>query len=251
MRSADGSPQNTLRQGWDSEASNWARVARAPGFDYFYETINRPALISLLPPPGHRSLELGCGEGRISRLMRELGHQVVGLDASPAMVGFALSHPAGVPALAADAAAVPFSDETFDLVVAHLSMQDFDDMPKAIAEAARVLIPSGRLYLAITHPISTAGSFQGGEPDAPFVIGGSYLDPFRSAVRLDRGDFELTFHSEHRPFEAYAAALEAAGLLIEKLRELPASVAAVERDPRNRRWLRVPMFLHLLAVKPG
>jgi SAM-dependent methyltransferase len=244
----------TLQQGWDSEASNWVRVARAPGFDYFYETINRPALISLLPPPGRRTLDLGCGEGRVSRVMRELGHQVVGLDASPTMVGFALSHPAGVPALAADAAAVPFGDETFDLVVAHLSMQDIDDMPTAISEAARVLAPSGRLYLAITHPTSTAGSFQGGEPDAPFVITGSYLDPFRSAARLDRsapGDFDLTFHSEHRPLGAYAAALEAAGLLIEKLRELPAPAAAIERDPRNRRYLRIPMFLHLLAVKPG
>ena len=241
----------TLQQGWDSEASNWVQAARTPGFDYAYETINRPAMISLLPPPGRRTLELGCGEGRVSRVLRDLGHQVVGVDASPTMIGFALSHPAGVPALAADAAAVPFGDQTFDLVVAHLSLQDIDDMPKAISEAARVLIPSGRLYLAITHPTSTAGSFQGGEPDAPFVIAGSYLSPFRSAIRLDRDDINLTFHSEHRPLAAYAAALEAAGLLIEKLRELPASAAAVERDPRNRRWLRVPLFLHLRAVKPG
>ncbi|HET7013100.1 MAG TPA: class I SAM-dependent methyltransferase [Streptosporangiaceae bacterium] len=241
----------TLQQGWDSEASNWVQAARTPSFDYAYETINRPALISLLPPPGQRTLELGCGEGRVSRLMRELGHQVVGADASPTMIGSALTHPAGVPALVADAAAVPFGDETFDLVVAHLSLQDIDDMPKAIAEAARVLMPSGKFYLAITHPTSTAGSFQGGEPDAPFVIAGSYLDPFRSAVRIDRGEINLTFHSEHRPLEAYAAALEAAGLLIEKLRELPASAAAVDRDPGNLRWQRVPMFLHLLAIKPG
>lgn len=241
----------TLQQGWDSEASNWVQAARTPGFDYAYETINRPAMIRLLPPSGHRTLELGCGEGRVSRLIRDLGHQVVGVDGSPAMVGYALTHPDGAPAVAADAAAVPFGDETFDLVVAHLSLQDIDDMPGAIAEAARVLIPSGRLYLAITHPTSTAGSFQGGEPDAPFVITGSYLDPFRSAVRLDRGDINLTFHSEHRPLAAYSAALEAAGLLIEKLREVPASATAIERDPRNLRWLRVPMFLHLVAVKPG
>ncbi len=242
----------SLQQGWDSEASNWVRFVSIPGHDYAFETINQPALVSLLPPPGRRTLELGCGEGRVSRLLRQLGHQVVGVDASPTMVGFALSHPSGVPALVADAAAVPFADEMFDLVVAHLSLQDIDDMPGAIAEAARVLMPSGRLYLAITHPTSTAGSFQGdGEPNAPFVISGSYLEPFRSAVTISRGDIPLTFHSEHRPLEAYAAALEAAGLLIEMLRELPASAAAIERDPRDRRWLRIPLFLHLRAVKPG
>jgi SAM-dependent methyltransferase len=54
----------------------------------------------------------------------------------------ALSHPAGILALVGDAAALPFGGETFDLVVAHLSLQDVDDMPGAIAEAARVLTPS-------------------------------------------------------------------------------------------------------------
>jgi SAM-dependent methyltransferase len=239
----------TLQQGWDAEASNWTRFARSPGHDYAYELVNKPALISLLPAPGHRTLDVGCGEGRVSRLLRQLGHQVVGVDASPAMAGAALSHPAGVPAVVGDAAALPFGGETFDLVVAHLSLQDVDDMPGAIAEAARVLTSSGRLYLAITHPVSTAGAFQGREPAAPFVITGSYLDPLRTAVRVTRGDLPMTFHSEHRPLDAYASALERAGLLIETLREIPASAAAVERDQADRRWLRIPLFLHLRAVK--
>jgi ubiquinone/menaquinone biosynthesis C-methylase UbiE len=122
-----------MREGWDTEAQNWVRFARTHGHDSAYETVNAPALVSLLPAPGHRTLEVGCGEGRVSRLLRQLGHQVIGVDASPVMVGAARSHPAGVPALVGDAAALPFGGETFDLAVAHLSLQDVDDMPGAIA----------------------------------------------------------------------------------------------------------------------
>jgi SAM-dependent methyltransferase len=239
-----------MRQGWDSEADNWTKIARTPGFDYAYETINLPTLLAFVPAAGRMTLDLGCGEGRISRVLRQLGHQVIGVDASPTMVGYAVSHPDGVPAVTGDGAALPFGDGMFDLVVAHLCLQDFDELPQAVAEASRVLMPGGRLYLAITHPISTAGSFQGRrEPDAPFVIAGSYLDPRPTQDQFARDDVPMIFYSEHRPLESYTRALESAGLLIEALREVPASAAAVELHPSDRRWQRIPMFLHLRALK--
>jgi hypothetical protein len=45
-------------------------------------------------------------------------------------------------------------------------------------------------------------------------------------------------------------ALEAAGLLIEALREPRAPDGLIARDPAERRWQRIPMFLHARAVKP-
>jgi hypothetical protein len=67
----------------------------------------------------------------------------------------------------------------------------------------------------------------------------------------ERGGIQLTFHSEHRPIEAYSRALEAAGLLTEAIRETRAPGAIVADNPGQRRWQRIPMFLHLRAVKPG
>jgi hypothetical protein len=60
----------------------------------------------------------------------------------------------------------------------------------------------------------------------------------------------VTFHSEHRPLEAYSLALEAAGLLVEAIREPKAPDELVIRQPTQRRWQRIPLFLHLRAVKP-
>jgi SAM-dependent methyltransferase len=133
--------------------------------------------------------------------------------------------------------------------VAYMCLHDMDRMPAAVAEVARVLEPGGRLCAAIPHPVNSAGDFQGRGPDAPFLIEGSYLDAACADWTLDRGGITMTFHSEHRPLEAYSRALEDAGLLIEAIREPRAADALVATAPRQRRWQRIPMFLHLRAVK--
>src|ERR1700744_2822300 len=92
-----------MRRGWESEAGNGASFAGTPGTDHAHEMINLPALLELLPQPGRRTLDLACGEGRLSRHLASLGHQVAGFDCSPTMVRFAVSHDGAPPALLADA----------------------------------------------------------------------------------------------------------------------------------------------------
>jgi len=239
-----------MRDGWEAEAGQWAAFARTPGRDSAHDDINLPALRELLPGPGGRTLDLGCGEGRIGRHLRSAGYLLVGADASPTMVRLAAGHPDAAPAVLADAAALPFRDEAFDLVVAHMCLHDMDQMPQAVAEASRVLTPGGRLCASIPHPVNSAGAFQGRDAEAPFVIAGSYLDTAPADWVAEWDGFRLTFHSEHRPIEAYSRALEAAGLLIEAVRETRTPDAVVAAAPGQRRWQRIPLSLHLRAVKP-
>jgi SAM-dependent methyltransferase len=240
-----------MRDGWEAEAGNWAAFARMPGRDSTHDYINLPTLRALLPEPGKRTLDLGCGEGRISRFLRSLGHRVAGADTSPTMVRLAAGHQDAAPAMVADATALPFRDAAFDLVVAYMCLHDMDRMPQAVAEAARVLEPGGRLCASIPHPVSSAGAFQGRDGDAPFLIEGSYLDTAPADSVAEAGGVTLTFHSEHRPIEAYSHALEAAGLLIEAIREPRAPDALLADAPGKRRWQRIPLSLHLRAVNPG
>jgi SAM-dependent methyltransferase len=239
-----------MRDGWEAEAGRWAAFARTPGYDSAHDDINLPALRELLPRPGGRTLDLGCGEGRIGRYLQSAGYLVVGADASPTMVRLAAGHPDAAPSVLADAAALPFRDEAFDLVVAHMCLHDMDQMPRAVAEASRVLTPGGRLCASIPHPVNSAGAFQGRDAAAPFLIAGSYLDTGPADWVADRDGIRLTFHSEHRPIEAYSRALESAGLLIEAIRETRAPDAMVAANPGKGRWQRIPLFLHIRAVKP-
>lgn len=150
----------------------------------------------------------------------------------------------------ADAADLPFEDGTFDLVIAFMCLQDIDDLESAVGEAARVLESGGRFCLAVVHPMSSAGHFDGDGPDSPFTIAGSYLERSYYADHIVRDGLEITFVSAHRPLEAYVDALAGAGFLVERLRETDVPDAAITL-PRGRRWQRMPLFLHIGALKPA
>src|SRR5262249_43752702 len=130
-----------------------------------------------------------------------------------------------------------------------MSLQDVSDAPGAIREAARVLEPGGRLCLAVVHPLGSSGRFESDEIDSAFVIRGSYLARFRYRDSVVRDGLKMTFESEHRPIQWYFGALESAGFLVERLRETDVPDAAVTKG-RQRRWQRLPLFLHVRAVKP-
>jgi SAM-dependent methyltransferase len=225
----------------DVRAEQWVRWARTPGFDaYWYY---RDAFFDrLVPAPAGRTLEVGCGEGRVARDLLAHGHAVVGVDASAALVARAREADARGVYLVADAARLPLADGSFDLVVAYNSLMDLDDLDAALAEIARVLRPGGRLCACVTHPIGDAGHFTGMAPDAPFVIAGTYFGVRRFEQRIEHDGLEMTFAGWCRPLGEYVRALAAAGLLVEALRE-----PAPSRDAQGRhvRWRRVPLFLHL------
>jgi SAM-dependent methyltransferase len=175
---------------------------------------------------------------------------MVAIDASPTMLAAAREADPELEAYVADAAALPFEDGSFDLVVAFMSLQDVDDFGGAVGEAGRVLERGGRLCLAVVHPFNSAGRFAGDEASSPFVVEGSYLEPSYYADNLVRDGMEITFVSGHRPLQAYVDAVAHAGLLVERIRE-PALPDHALRRPHSRRWQRIPLFLHVRAVKPG
>jgi SAM-dependent methyltransferase len=233
-----------LRDAWDRHADQWIAWARAPGHDSYWR-FHRDAFLSLVPAPGRLTLDLGCGEGRLGRDLARLGHRVVGLDASPTMARAAWEHPErGGPVARADAARLPVGDGAADCAIAFMSLQDVDDMEAAVHEAARVLGPGGRLVLAVTHPANTAGRFAPGpvELERPFVIESSWFERHATADTCERDGLTMTFHSEHRPLQAYTDAVADAGLLIERLREVTTN------DPADK-WYRMPLFVHLRAVR--
>ena len=235
-----------LREFWDGQAEAWGRFARTPGHDVYHEAFNFPAFLSLIPPPGQRTLDLGCGEGRVGAELMRRGHTVVGVDASPAMVAMARElHEA----LVADAGKLPFEDGSFDLVVAYMSVMNLDDPEAGVREAARVLEPGGRLCVAVTHPFGLVGRFVSEDTSAEYVIEGSYFEPEDRVWESDRAGIRFVFHDRPLPLERLFGAFEQAGLLVETLREPRPSETFVREHELSARRQRVPLFLHLRAVK--
>lgn len=232
---------------WDDQAADWIAWARAPDHDSYWR-FHRAQFFELVPAAGRATLDVGCGEGRVTRDLHALGHRVVAIDRSDRMIAAARESSPELEFHVADAAALPFADATFDLVIAFMSLQDMENMPTAVAECARVLEPGGRFCLAVVHPLNSAGRFASREADAPFVIDGSYLDESPYVESLERDGLEMTFVSVHRPLQSYANALDHAGLAIERIRE-PSVPRYPGENESTARWRRLPLFLHVRARK--
>ena len=229
-----------LRDAWERNAAQWVLWARTPGHDSYWR-FHRDAFFELLPQPGRLTLDIGCGEGRLTRDLQAGGHRTIGVDVSPTLVEAArAADPAGEYALA-DAASLPFPDGHADLAVAFMSFQDVDDMAGAVREAARVLEPGGRLVIAVVHPLDSGLVLQREHPEEALVMTHDYFDRRQYADTFERDGLTMTFESRHWTLGDYFDALAAGGLLVDALREIP--------DPEHSRSSRYPLFLHLRAVK--
>ncbi|MBO0687061.1 MAG: class I SAM-dependent methyltransferase [Candidatus Dormibacteraeota bacterium] len=105
-------------------------------------------------------LDLCCGTGAATAMLRPHCRQVVGLDFSRGMLLAGRRQPAlaGVELVQADALALPFG-QTFDVVVSFGAFGHFleREQPRMVAEVARVLRPGGR-FVFVTATVPPAWS---------------------------------------------------------------------------------------------
>ncbi len=236
--------ERTLAEEWAAQADAWARWTRTPGHDHHFLRYNWPAFRELIPAPGDATLDLGCGEGRIGVALKRAGHRVTGVDSTRTLADLARGTGGYEDVVVADAAALPFADGAFDLVVAFMSLQDMDDAAAAVRESARVLVAEGRLVAAIVHPFASAHLGREGHEHR------SYFETQRTVDEVERGGIAFTFHQIHRPLSDWLSLFFAAGYVIEAVREPRPGEADAAGDPGLAKNRLRPAFLHIRCVKP-
>ncbi len=95
------------------------------------------------PQPGDRVLEVGCGRGHLTKRLRDLGVDAVGIDANPEAAMVAVSN--GVSYMRAET--LEFDGETFDIVVSVHAIEHIPPIELALVEMWRVLRPGGKALL--------------------------------------------------------------------------------------------------------
>jgi ubiquinone/menaquinone biosynthesis C-methylase UbiE len=243
MRSERQQVQSRLADGWDANAGAWIEWTRRELDSY---STHKLAFLPLIPPPGRLTVDVGAGEGRVSRELQAQGHRVLAIDRSLTMSQSAATHPEEpVPAVVADAVNLPVPDAAADCAVAFMSLHDIDNVVPAIAEIGRILAVGGKLVMAIVHPLNSAGYFDrdAAGPKPPYIIRDAYTEARHYTNTRTRDGLSMTYHGIHRPLHAYTEALADAGLVIERLREQTTD------DPDNK-WYRIPLFLHIVASRP-
>ncbi len=112
--------------------------------------VDPAALVRQVMPEGvSRAADLGCGPGEMLPVLAERAGTVIGVDSSPSMLSLAERRTAGLPVSVrmGELEHLPMADGEVDFAVICLTLHHLPDPAAALAEARRVLAPTGRLVV--------------------------------------------------------------------------------------------------------
>jgi SAM-dependent methyltransferase len=192
----------------------------------------RDAITWMIRDSPKRVIDLGCGPGKLTALLAELGHDAIGVDPSLSMLETMRSR--GMPAICGRAEAIPLRDGCTDVVTAATAFHWFD-AAHAVPEIHRVLRPNGTVAL-ITHFrdesvdwVKALSDIVGSETAMAATLGGEKgMEALFSALLEDRGFFRDT---EHRVFGYEQPMTEDAlvGLIVSR-----SYIAILPKDEKDR-----------------
>jgi SAM-dependent methyltransferase len=220
---------------WTAHAAEWIAWARKPGHDAFWAY--RDAFAAIVGTGPGRAIDVGCGEGRVSRLLTERRWHVTATDPVRPLLDAARTARSAADYHQAQAHDLPLPDAGFDLVLAYNMLMDVADPAAAVSEMARVLSPDGRLVISIVHPMADMAMQDG--PDATYFA----RQPFEDAENRD--GLTMNFKGWTMPLSDYADLIARTGLVITR-------IAEPRPDPQagwsgSAKWSRFPLFLWIVA----
>jgi len=223
-------------------AASYAAKIDTKAHNAFYD---RPAVISLLPSvQGKRVLDAGCGPGAYSEWLVNQGADVVGIDASPAMIALANRRLAGRVELFQADLGQPLNflqEASFDIIVSALVLDYIKDWSALFAEFFRILRDPGFLVFSASHP---ADEFFDHHPN------GNYFDTERVEMTWMMTGSPVSIPYYRRPLGAMVNPLLEAGFTLERLLEPRPVPEFKESDPRDyEKLLRSPGFICFRARK--
>jgi SAM-dependent methyltransferase len=258
MDTADRDP----RRAWNAGAEAYIDFVDS-GADYYRHLVHGPALLAACGDVGGLAvLDLGCGHGYFSRQLASAGASVTAIDVSDDLLATALAReskdPAGITYLRADATRLgdSFAVASFDLATACMSLQDTGDPAAALAEAARVLRPAGRLVFSVPHPCTTAGvrAWQrDGDGRKTALCLDRYFDTGPAVCEWNMARLKYAWATPyHRlTFEEWSDRIYDAGLVVRRIREPRPDATLLAECPDLEDCYRMPFFLIFDVAKAG
>jgi SAM-dependent methyltransferase/alkylhydroperoxidase family enzyme len=252
-------------EGWGRKAVDFATLSE-PTNCREYVTVHHRLGVGA----GDRLLDLACGSGLAVELAALRGARCAGIDASPRLVAIARDRSPEADLRVGDMNALPWEDESFDVVTSFRGI--WGTTPDAVAEAFRVLVPGGRMGITVWGHIKVS---PGAWAFAPFTLASEPKVRNQAAMvalgRPEAGEtllaqtgfaeverIEVPFVFEFSDPETYARALASTGPAFEAIQAvgersfLESAMESARQQVREGLPLRAPIALvGYLAVKPS
>jgi len=232
---------------WEAHAG-WWQEHFTDGVDPEYEE-------QILPLAGEhlegatRVLDVGCGEGQLSRRIAAGGAWVVGADITAKQLTEAAARGGDVRFVRAGGESLPFAAGTFDAVVICLTLEHIEPFEPAVHEVGRVLARGGRFVLFLNHPLLQS-------PDSGWVddqiLGEQYwrVGPYlEDAVAMEEVSPGIKLLFMHRPLSRYINVMADCGLLVEHMNEPAPPPGFLAQAPEHTEEALIPRLLVLRARK--
>jgi len=190
----------------DEVRSSYDMVAETYATKFFDELSRKPFDRRLLDEfaaalPARGVLDVGCGPGHVAGYLSERGLDATGVDLSPAMVEIARRLNPKIPFHEADMRELPVADSSVGGIAAFYSVIHIPrkDVPAVLLEFRRVLIPSGRLLVAVHGGSGTITSQDFMGKQAPFEA--TLFEKDELVDLITSAGFEVTTATIRAPYD--------------------------------------------------
>lgn len=192
-----------------------------------FDNLIAPAISRLVPDPHTgRALDLGCGSGRSSRLLRDLGFNVTGIDKNPKLIEAArsLEHNQRRPIVyRVDDFTASTMRREFDVVLLSfviLTLPSVQNLTRAVTVAFNALEQGGAIIVADVHPHNRCR--ENDLESAIFDEGVSYFDDggkYQSKAAVATGGTKTFSPNFHYSLQTLIGSILTAGFALTALSE--------------------------------
>ncbi|WP_441820306.1 class I SAM-dependent methyltransferase [Lysobacter sp. TAB13] len=226
-------------EAWHENAEPWTETVRSKAIESRRLVTDHAIVDAALRLAPRSALDLGCGEGWLTRALAECDIRAYGVDAVPALVEAARQADPGAPAdryacLSYQAIARGALDARYDLVLCNFSLLGFEVVAELLAAIPGLLAPGGSVLIQTLHPPLAGG-------DAPYRDGwrdGDWTGCGKSAGAAAFGEPAPWYF---RTIGSWISLIRSSGLELRELSEplhpqtkQPASLILVAAAPEPR-----------------
>lgn len=150
---------------WHKNTTPWTDAVRTNQIESRRLVTNQAIVDAVMSRAPKTALDIGCGEGWLSRALHERGVDVAGIDVAPGLIAEASAAGGGTFSVVSyeDIARGTFRAQV-DVAVANFALIGGDAVDALIRAVPQLLVPNGALIIQTLHPVIATG-------DAPYEDG--------------------------------------------------------------------------------